>query len=242
MARDEKTHLDKAMDAVVYGPVGAALYARDALPPFFRLFIMRGKNEIDSRQQRVEEQIRQLKGMGQLAVAFGVPKAKETADRGLADLRTRGEALLEKAAEVAQGAATVAATNAARAPRPTATRPSAASGPSLVPVPATNGTAAAGEPPTASAPISSADPEQVAGFPRSSAPAETVPVSTRPPKSGTTDAAHALPIQGYNELSASQVVERLTGLSPEDLRAVRGYETAGRGRKTILGKIEQLGA
>ncbi|MCU1456268.1 MAG: hypothetical protein JWL73_360, partial [Actinomycetia bacterium] len=112
MARD-KTHLDKAIEVAVYGPVGAALYARDALPPFFRLFIMRGKNEIDSRQQRVEEQIKQLKGMGQLAVAFGVPKAKETADRSLADLRTRGEALLEKAAEVAQGAATVAATNAA---------------------------------------------------------------------------------------------------------------------------------
>ena len=96
---------------------------------------MRGKNEIDLRHHRVEEQIRQLKGMGQLAVAFGVPKAKETADRGLADLRTRGEALLEKAAEVAQGAATVAATNAARAPRPTATRPSTAPGPALVPDP-----------------------------------------------------------------------------------------------------------
>jgi hypothetical protein len=237
MARDQKTHLDKAMDAVVYGPVGAALYVRDALPPFFRLFIMRGKNEIDLRHHRVEEQIRQLKGMGQLAVAFGVPKAKETADRGLADLRTRGEALLEKAAEVAQGAATVAATNAARAPRPTATRPSTAPGPALVPDPTANGAAS---PVTAGR----ADPQPIAGFPLDldAAPEPAPAVTTRRAAGAAPDSAHALPIEGYNELSASQVVERLTGLSPDDLRAVREYETAGRGRKTILGKIEQLGA
>lgn len=50
----------------------------------------------------------------------------------------------------------------------------------------------------------------------------------------------ALAIPGYDNLSASQVVQRLDGLSREELEAVRAYESAGRGRKTILSKIAQL--
>jgi hypothetical protein len=49
-----------------------------------------------------------------------------------------------------------------------------------------------------------------------------------------------LPIPGYDALSASQVVERLAGLPPADLDAVRSYEASHRNRRTILGKIEQL--
>jgi hypothetical protein len=51
-----------------------------------------------------------------------------------------------------------------------------------------------------------------------------------------------LAIPGYDALSASQVVERLAGLSGEELAAVRQYETGHRRRRTILGKIEQLSA
>ena len=50
----------------------------------------------------------------------------------------------------------------------------------------------------------------------------------------------ALPIPDYDELSASQVVERLDGLDRESLEAIRRYETDHRGRNTILGKIAQL--
>jgi len=49
-----------------------------------------------------------------------------------------------------------------------------------------------------------------------------------------------LAIPGYDALSASQVVERLAGLSSDELAAVRDYETGHRRRRTILGKIEQL--
>ncbi|MDP9335200.1 MAG: hypothetical protein M3Q30_18105 [Actinomycetota bacterium] len=49
-----------------------------------------------------------------------------------------------------------------------------------------------------------------------------------------------LPIPGYDALSASQVVERLIGLAPDELDAVHAYETSHRQRRTILGKIEQL--
>ncbi len=49
-----------------------------------------------------------------------------------------------------------------------------------------------------------------------------------------------LAIPDYDSLSASQVVTRLEGLSPEELEAVRAYEAAHRGRKTILNKVAQL--
>ncbi|HEY5171877.1 MAG TPA: hypothetical protein VIK54_09145, partial [Acidimicrobiia bacterium] len=49
-----------------------------------------------------------------------------------------------------------------------------------------------------------------------------------------------LPIPGYDALSASQVVERLMGLTRAELDAVHAYEASHRQRRTILGKIEQL--
>jgi hypothetical protein len=50
----------------------------------------------------------------------------------------------------------------------------------------------------------------------------------------------ALAIPDYDSLSASQVVPRLAGLSIDELEAVRSYEAAHRGRKTILGRVAQL--
>ena len=49
-----------------------------------------------------------------------------------------------------------------------------------------------------------------------------------------------LAIPGYDTLSASQVVQRLAGLSAEELAAVRDYESGTRGRRTILSKIASL--
>jgi hypothetical protein len=53
-------------------------------------------------------------------------------------------------------------------------------------------------------------------------------------------AAADLAIPDYDALSASQVVPRLAGLARDELDAVRRYEAANRGRKTILSKIAQL--
>jgi hypothetical protein len=49
-----------------------------------------------------------------------------------------------------------------------------------------------------------------------------------------------LAIPGYDSLSASQVVQRLTSLSRPELDAVRHYEASTRGRRTILARISQL--
>jgi hypothetical protein len=68
------------------------------------------------------------------------------------------------------------------------------------------------------------------------------PVDVAPAQANGSAADAALPIPGYDALSASQVVERLAGLSPDELDAVRAYEGAHRNRRTILGKIDQISA
>ncbi len=50
----------------------------------------------------------------------------------------------------------------------------------------------------------------------------------------------ALAIPGYDSLSASQVVQRLEGLSPVELEEVRAHEATHRQRRTILHRVEQL--
>jgi hypothetical protein len=58
--------------------------------------------------------------------------------------------------------------------------------------------------------------------------------------SGPAGSAEDLAIPGYDSLSAPQVVQRLAGLSTEELDAVRSYEAATRHRKTILTRVSQL--
>lgn len=98
------------------------------------------------------------------------------------------------------------------APPPLPSRPAASPKPPVEqsPVPSTNGQASSNG---------------------SAAPAAP---ATPPPS-----AAH-LAIPAYDTLSASHVVQRLAGLSGDELEAVREYEAATRGRRTILTKISQL--
>ena len=65
----------------------------------------------------------------------------------------------------------------------------------------------------------------------------------RPPVAGVDDGGITeddLAIPSYDSLAASQVVPRLDGLSSIELEAVRRYEEAHRGRRTVLGKIALL--
>ncbi len=68
---------------------------------------------------------------------------------------------------------------------------------------------------------------------RATSPAKTAAAPAGPP-------VGSLAIPDYDSLSASQVVNRLAGLSTEELKAVRAYEGANRARKTILNKAVQL--
>jgi hypothetical protein len=91
-----------------------------------------------------------------------------------------------------------------------------------------------------------AAPESAKHGPANPAPAP-VPAAAAEGKSATgakagadAPAASTLAIPGYDSLAASQVVQRLEGLSADELDEVRRYEEATRGRRTILGRISQL--
>jgi len=60
--------------------------------------------------------------------------------------------------------------------------------------------------------------------------------------SASTPGAGELPIPGYDQLSASQIVEHLEGLSKVALDRIKLYELAHRARRTILATIDQLTA
>ena len=93
------------------------------------------------------------------------------------------------------------------------------------------------------------EPEPKAAFapPKTSRPAArtarkaaTKVVNSTASAVGNAISAASLAIPDYDGLSASQVVNRLAGLSPVELENVQLYEAAHRGRKTILSKVAQL--
>jgi hypothetical protein len=106
--------------------------------------------------------------------------------------------------------------------------------------------------------VAAPEPEQAPGAPvaeeamdepsaEEAAPLVSVPAGETPAwLEGRTEAdeaeAAALAIPDYDNLSASQVVPRLDGLTPDELEAVRRYERKHRHRKTILNRIAQLQA
>ncbi len=74
------------------------------------------------------------------------------------------------------------------------------------------------------------------------APAATAPPSPASPTvtPRSDEPANELAIADFDSLAASQVIPRLPGLSSTELEAVRSYEAAHRGRKTVLNRIAQL--
>ena len=105
-----------------------------------------------------------------------------------------------------------------------------------------NGATASRPAPPAAAPRSpapTAPTESAVSTPSSAAS----PAPTTPSANGDKGpAADQLAIPGYDSLAASQVVQRLAGLSAAELEAVGRYESATRGRRTILNKVGQLQA
>ena len=97
-----------------------------------------------------------------------------------------------------------------------------------------------GEGTNGSHPPTSPPPGAQAAGPGAGAAAAPGPVAAPPPPPPAGPDVSELAIPGYDTLSASQVVQRLVGLTPDELEAVRAYEQARRGRKTVLTRIAQL--
>jgi hypothetical protein len=195
VSSDAHKAAERALDLLVYAPVGVALYLRDTVPTFVNLFVSRGRAEVGQRKHQAQSQVSQAKTLGEFAVGFGGPKLREQVERGIAVARKSAESVLAGMGE--------------------------SDGPQARPSPA---------------PAPQSPPNEVAVPP--TAPERNEARGSAAPTVAPT--ATTLGIPDYDELSASQVVERLDGLQPGELDAVRAYEEAHRGRRTILFKIEQL--
>jgi ferritin-like metal-binding protein YciE len=75
---------------------------------------------------------------------------------------------------------------------------------------------------------------------RRGASAPATPAPEAPAADATAEAQEAPPLEGYEKLTAAQVVARLSELSPEQLRAITSYERAHRNRRTVLDRADQL--
>lgn len=177
---DGNKRVERAVELLIYAPLGAGLSAIDIAPSLAEMFVNRARGEIDRRHEQVSQRITTVRSMGQVAVAFGLPM-----------VRNRARSIV------------VARRRPASSPQPT--RRAAPADFVMTPVTPPSPTPAPANGPLSDAPTSA-----------------------------------ELPIPGYDALSASQVVERLTGLAPPELDAVQAYEATHRQRRTILGKIEQL--
>jgi hypothetical protein len=76
---------------------------------------------------------------------------------------------------------------------------------------------------------------------------EAAPVSTavhvdRPTSNAWHGTDDDLPIEGYDHLAASQVVDRLDHLTPRERELVATYERAHRHRQSVLAKVAHLQA
>jgi hypothetical protein len=212
--------IGRTLEVLLYAPLGIGLFLKETAPAFVDMFVARGRAEIDRRHDDVQQRVTTARSLGQVALAFGPPIVRERVGQTVAEARQRAEGLL-----------------GSPAPSPAPARPAPQNGSSPAPAPTT----ATGWGTPAPAPPESAPPAAP------SAPAITFSASSgtfasdRPVVSNSDiESNDDLPIPGYDALSASQVVERLMGLSRAELDTVHAYESSQRQRRTILGKIEQL--
>ena len=68
---NQKSVIDKAVETLVYAPVGMALFIKDSAPTFMPIFVARGRGEVDGRVKDVEDAFSQAKSRGEATVAFG---------------------------------------------------------------------------------------------------------------------------------------------------------------------------
>lgn len=248
MPDDNKSAIDQAIDLLFFWPVGLAVTAREDLPRM-----------VEKGRQRVSSQVFVARMLGQFAVSNGQREASKAASRLVEQAGTVASRLGELPGIPGTTAGAASAADSTRAasdaagdgngdgngdgdgPRPSPVGPSAsrtdqadgsrrvasAAAPRTPAVPSTAGAAI-----TAAADAVSPVPPSIA--------AELFTAGGAAPMSDVGPTAESLAIPGYDSLSASQVVQRLAGLSAAELDAVRRYEDVNRGRRTILSKVALL--
>jgi ribosomal protein L12E/L44/L45/RPP1/RPP2 len=240
----QRDPIERTLELLVFGPIGMGLYVKDIAPTFVDLFVARGRAEVDRRHEQVQQRVTTARSLGQVAMAYGAPMVRQRVQRHVTELRGRAEQFLGNAAAPTDALADAPADAPAETPAPPAAaaheRPTTPAPPLIM-----RDTAPSPPPPVREPlgppPIPSSTPASVPTAMQEHPIARPFTAVTTAPVNGSFGPdSDELPIPGYDALSASQVVERLLGLTPGELEVVRTYETAHRNRRTILGKIEQL--
>jgi hypothetical protein len=239
-----KEPVERVMDLFVHTPIGLAVMAWKRVPEFVGSVpdlvgqaLSKGCAQLAEAEERVSEEVRKARMIGQVAVTFGGRQLRREVDARLRDAKQAAGGV----ATFLPGAGADGRSNGAGAPgRPTVTTTETPAEPASAPVRAAKATKA----PAAKAPAAKASAAKAKAPTRATKAAPTRAAKTSASRATKAPAAPAsavdLPIREYDGLSASQVVSRLTGLSPEELRAVRSYEEASRGRRTVLVAIDRL--
>lgn len=203
---------EQALDAFVYAPLGLLFDGLASFPTLVR----NGRNQVSNARM-----------MGQLTVRMGrteVQKRAAELDGPVVDL-LRGLGVVPTGSEPAGSAAT-STTGSAGSAAGAAARTARAG----------KGAPVAKAAKKAAGPVAKATTDASANR----RAAKEAAASRNAATDAATPSAEVLPIPDYDSLSASQVVSRLRGLPAGQLEAVRAYESATRGRKTILNRIQQL--
>jgi len=256
-----KEPVERVVDLFVHLPIGFAVMAWKRLPELVvsvpelvGQVVAKGCTQLAEAEERLSEEVRKARMIGQVALTFGGRQVRREVDARLSDARRKAEGVAgfipglggdggSNGAGARPGGASVSAAAT------TATAPSApASGPAppkptgarrATKAPSARTTPAKAAPRTGSAAKAT---KATKAAKESAAKATSSAAGPRRAASRTPGAASAaeLPIREYDGLSASQVVSRLTGLTPDELRSVRAYEEGSRGRRTVLLAIDRL--
>jgi hypothetical protein len=211
-----KEPVDWVMDVFVHTPIGLAVMAWKRMPEFVGSVpdlvgqaMAKGCAQLAGAEERISEEVRKARMIGQVAVTFGGRQLRREVDARLRDAKQAAGGLANflpnLAGDLSNGAGAGDATTVSAHSTPTA-------------------------------PASPPDADATATV----APAKAAGATKRARRPAATTKAGDLPIQEYDGLSASQVVSRLSGLTPEELRAIRSYEEGSRGRRTVLLAIDRL--
>jgi hypothetical protein len=88
---DKDNPIERAVELLVYAPIGLAMFAKDTVPTFMKMFVARGQTEVTQRRKTAENQAGQYKTIGQMAVKYGGPEVRRQAEAAAGTVRKRAE-------------------------------------------------------------------------------------------------------------------------------------------------------
>ena len=77
----------RAVDVFVYGPLGLALTVADVTPGAIDAVVARGRSEVERRAEEWSQKVRNVRSMGEAAIAFGLPMVRKKANARVKRLR-----------------------------------------------------------------------------------------------------------------------------------------------------------